>query len=104
MRALLDLLDGSGKIEKLSGSLRALHFGDFVFMIKAKYSILAAISVFVVAIDQFTKGIVLGRFRLGESLTVIGGFFNLTYIRNTGAAFGLLAESHPGFRVPFFMF
>ncbi|NVL90028.1 MAG: signal peptidase II [Desulfobacterales bacterium] len=33
----------------------------------------------------------MGRFSLGETLEVIPGFFNLTYIRNTGGAFGILS-------------
>ena len=38
---------------------------------------------------------------LYHSIPVIGGFFNLTYIRNTGAAFGILAGSGAAFRLPF---
>lgn len=70
---------------------------------KRKYVLLLVISLFVVLLDQYTKWLVLERFQLGESVPVIPDFFNLTYVRNTGAAFGLLAEAHPSFRVPFFL-
>ena len=40
--------------------------------------------------DQVSKQVVRDQFALGESLAVIDGFFHLTYIRNTGAAWGLL--------------
>src|SRR3989442_14451273 len=40
--------------------------------------------------------------KLNESLTVIPGLFSITYIRNSGAAFGILAGSHAGFRLGFF--
>jgi signal peptidase II len=36
-------------------------------------------------------------------MTIIPGFFNLTYVRNFGAAFGFLADSHPSFRELFFL-
>ena len=42
----------------------------------------------IVVIDQWSKGTVSSTFRLGESMPVIDGFFNLTYVRNSGAAFG----------------
>lgn len=42
-------------------------------------------------------------FEYGESVAMIRDFFSLTYVRNTGAAFGFLADAHPGFRVPFFL-
>jgi len=68
-----------------------------------KYWLLAIIAPIVLILDQVTKQIVIARFRLGESIPVIDGLFNLTYVRNTGAAFGILADSHPEFRIPFFM-
>jgi signal peptidase II len=40
--------------------------------------------------------------RLHESIPIIPEFFSLTYIRNPGAAFGLLASSSQGFRLVFF--
>ncbi len=70
---------------------------------KLKYLILFAVTVFVVGLDQWTKSLVINRFRLGESISIIEGFFSLTYVRNTGAAFGLLAGAHPAFRIPFFV-
>ncbi|HMO03139.1 MAG TPA: signal peptidase II [Kiritimatiellia bacterium] len=42
--------------------------------------------------DQWTKHVVRGDFYLGESRPVIEGFFNLTYVRNTGAAWGMLGD------------
>lgn len=71
--------------------------------IKRKYLILVILTTLVILLDQFTKNLVLEKFHLGESLTVFSGFFDLTYIRNTGAAFGILAHADPTFRVPFFI-
>lgn len=71
--------------------------------IKPKYLILAALTAVVILLDQYTKHVVVDRFRYGESIPVISGFFSLTYIRNTGAAFGILAHADPAFRIPFFV-
>jgi len=38
-----------------------------------------------------------------KSFAVIEGFFNITYIRNPGAAFGFLAGASPIFRQVFFL-
>lgn len=70
---------------------------------KKKYVILGLLTGMIIVLDQWTKYAVIEKFRLGETVSVIGGYFNLTYIRNTGAAFGLLANAHPSFRVPFFV-
>jgi signal peptidase II len=68
-----------------------------------KYVILAGISALIIAIDQLTKLYIHTHFQLGDSVPVIAGYFNITYVRNFGAAFGFLAESHPGFREMFFL-
>ncbi|AHI06985.1 hypothetical protein BDW_12425 [Bdellovibrio bacteriovorus W] len=70
---------------------------------KKKYIWLLIISTLFIAIDQVTKIYVHTHFHLGESVPVIQNFFNLTYVRNFGAAFGFLAESHPSFREIFFL-
>ncbi len=70
---------------------------------KLKYLILAAIAGTIIAIDQATKMYVHTHFGLHESIEVIQGFFNFTYVRNYGAAFGFLAESHQTFREIFFL-
>lgn len=57
----------------------------------------------VLGLDQATKAWVMETFRLYESRPVIEGFFHLTYIRNPGAAFGLLAGHGAAFRTPFFV-
>src|SRR5438132_662142 len=56
----------------------------------------------VIVLDQFTKWLVTSVMRLHESISVVPGLFNITYIRNSGAAFGILAGTHAGFRLLFF--
>jgi signal peptidase II len=41
-------------------------------------------------LDQLSKVLILHFFDAGESLPVFPGIFHLTYVQNTGAAFGLL--------------
>lgn len=47
------------------------------------------IAILITLIDQVTKTLVRYSFSLGESHPVIDGFFDLTYLRNTGAAWGM---------------
>lgn len=70
---------------------------------KKKYILLLIIAGIVIALDQVTKIYIHTRFQLGESLVILENFFNFTYVRNYGAAFGFLAESHPTFREIFFL-
>ena len=72
-------------------------------IMKRKYLILMAFTGFFVALDQVTKLYIHTHFLLHESYPIFKGFFDLTYIRNTGAAFGLFGESHPIFRNIFFL-
>lgn len=70
---------------------------------KFKYIFLIAWCTFSVALDQLTKLYVHTHFQLSESITVIPNYFNITYVRNPGAAFGFLAETNPQFRELFFL-
>jgi signal peptidase II len=46
----------------------------------------------ILVLDQATKAVVRARFELGDSVPVIPGFFSLTRVHNTGAAFGFLND------------
>ena len=51
-----------------------------------------AIALVIVLLDQFTKVLIMGSFRLGDS-RFITSFFNLVRAHNTGAAFSFLADA-----------
>ena len=52
---------------------------------------------FVVVVDQVSKYLVVDNLSLHDSVPVVPGFLDLTHVRNTGAAFGLLnAVDFPG--------
>lgn len=68
-----------------------------------KYIFLLIISALLISLDQLTKLYIHTQFQLGESMIVVKNFFNITYVRNFGAAFGFLANSHPEFREVFFL-
>ena len=50
--------------------------------------ILIIVSIFL--LDRFTKILIANNLNLGESLPVIKNFFNITYVNNHGAAFGIM--------------
>ena len=68
-----------------------------------KYLYLAVVGLILVSLDQLVKIYIHTHYQLGESMPVINGFFNITYVRNFGAAFGFLGQSHPAFREIFFL-
>ena len=51
------------------------------------------IAVAVVLLDRLTKLAVARDLTLHDSIQVIPGFFRITHVENTGAAFGLFADS-----------
>lgn len=67
-----------------------------------KYVLVSAIALVIVVFDQATKIWIDSTMRLYESIPIIDGF-NLTYVRNTGAAFSMLADMSETYRVPFFL-
>lgn len=71
-------------------------------MVPRKYLILLSASGLLVSADQLTKNAVVNSFRLGDSLPVLEGLFNITRVHNTGAAFGIFATAAAEWREPFF--
>ncbi|MEM7645755.1 MAG: signal peptidase II, partial [Pseudomonadota bacterium] len=70
---------------------------------KNKLIALSVVSVVVIALDQITKNYILGAFQYGESVDVIKNYFNITYVRNYGAAFGMLGKVQANIRDTFFL-
>jgi signal peptidase II len=69
--------------------------------VSAKWKIVSIWITVIVVADQLTKAIVDRTMSLHDSIPLIDGFFNLTYIRNTGAAFGIFSGAQEVFRLPF---
>ncbi len=66
-----------------------------------KYKILAIITLVTIVLDQATKLYIARTLPLHTMISVIENFFTITYLRNKGAAFGMLATSP--WRLPFFI-
>jgi signal peptidase II len=69
--------------------------------LSAKWKRVLGWVVIILVLDQLTKMAVDRTMSLHQSIPIIDGFFSLTYVRNTGAAFGIFAGSHEAFRLPF---
>lgn len=50
------------------------------------------LALIILIADQFTKVLILGHYRLGDS-TFVTSFFNVVRVHNTGAAFSFLAQA-----------
>ncbi|MDP6685973.1 MAG: signal peptidase II [Candidatus Omnitrophota bacterium] len=46
----------------------------------------------ILAIDQFTKSLVYSTLTVGQTIPVLKNIFHITFVRNTGAAFGLFKQ------------
>lgn len=104
MRALLELPIVGGGLSGAPDALPPLCGRDPLKNSTARYVILFLAGTTLIFLDQATKLHVMQSMRLHESIPIIPGFFSLTYIRNPGAAFGLLASSGATFRMIFFGF
>lgn len=69
---------------------------------KFKHKLLLITTPSIFVLDQLTKLAVLKNIDLGQRVPIIADFFDLVHFRNTGAAFGMFANTADGFRVPFF--
>lgn len=59
------------------------------------------IVIFIIITDQIVKFIVRDSLVLFQSVEIIQGIFNITHIRNPGAAFGILGEKSKLIRLTF---
>jgi signal peptidase II len=50
------------------------------------------VALAVLLVDQWTKGLITRSFEVHQSSPVVSDLFDLTYVRNSGAAFGLFAS------------
>jgi signal peptidase II len=57
----------------------------------------AGVLLCVVLLDQLTKAVVRAYMRPDQSIPLIPDLVHLTYVRNTGAAFGLMSGQRPVF-------
>ena len=70
---------------------------------KRKYWVLLVVCLLVLSLDQYSKYTVQKNLPLHQRVEVISGFFNLTHVRNTGGAFGILGGSLGGMGMVFFV-
>ena len=68
---------------------------------KNRWFLFSAIALIGLIADQATKLYIDRSMLLFQSIPVIDGLFNITYVRNKGAAFSFL--SHASWRLPFFI-
>lgn len=66
-----------------------------------KYLIMLALTPLILLADQLTKLYIDRTMQLYQSIPVIDGLFNITYLRNRGAAFSFLSDA--SWRLPFFI-
>jgi signal peptidase II len=71
--------------------------------LRHKYLQVGSIIAIVMVLDQITKYVINAHVRLHDTITVIPGFFNITHVRNKGAAFGLFSDLPDHWRSAFFI-
>ena len=54
-----------------------------------KNTVIFSTALFVVGLDQLTKFMIKQNFQLNQSIPIIKNIFHLTYVTNSGSAFGL---------------
>ncbi len=61
------------------------------------------ICIFIVVCDQIIKMFISNRFIYGQSMPIIKNIFHLTYVKNTGAAFGIFQNQNLFFIITSFV-
>jgi signal peptidase II len=70
-------------------------------IVKRNYLLFVLTVLVIIVLDQITKIYIDTHMTLHETIPVVNGFFNITYVRNPGAAFGFLADASPFLRALF---
>lgn len=70
---------------------------------KKKLAVFIFLAIVVLVLDQASKFAVRSKLELHESIPVVQGCFDITYVRNPGAAFGIFASQGETFRRTFFI-
>jgi len=58
--------------------------------LKSRFSYIILVVLILLA-DRVSKSAIASRFDLGQPAPVVDGIFNITYVQNTGVAFGILS-------------
>ncbi len=66
-----------------------------------QYRWFIGIAIVGLLLDQLTKELILANMSLHQSIELLENFVHITYVRNPGAAFGILADH--SLRIPFFI-
>ena len=68
---------------------------------KSRLTLITGITVLI--LDQITKALVHNLMQLHQSIEIVPNWVHLTYLKNTGAAFGFLAGNRSTLRMVFFV-
>ncbi len=62
---------------------------------RKRQAVAAAFSILLILfLDQYSKTLVCSKLTIGESIPIIRDILHLTYVKNTGAAFGLFKDNN----------
>jgi len=61
-------------------------------------------STIVIIVDHFAKWIVKTHMELNQTINIIGDFFTISFIINSGIAFGILNRNNSTLKTPFLIF
>lgn len=77
-----------------------MNLGKEGTMERKQLTLFLLVSAGVTLVDQITKWIVKTSMHLYQTIRVLGDFFTLTYIQNSGIAFGLFDHQSSPLKVP----
>ncbi len=69
---------------------------------QSKWRLVFGLSLFVVLLDHASKYWIVQTLFVGEEIPILKHFFEIAHVRNTGSAFGFLANAPAAIRQPFF--